>query len=552
MPHTRLFICFFLVSCLLVGACDSGPGGGGQSGATPGGAAAIPAAPEDGGTYVTATIGEPSNLIPPLASDSASFEVSSLLYVSLLRYNKNLEIEPRAAKSYEVLDGGRLLRFELRPGILWNDGRELTAEDVEFTYKLYIDPDVPTAYAENYKLVKEFKVTGRYTFEVRYDKPLARALTSWMLSILPRHVLEGQNLLDTPFARAPVGAGPYRLTEWIPGSRLVLTANPDYFEGRPHFDRVIYRIIPDQATMFMELKARNLDLMDLTPQQYRFQTTGPDWDADFRKYEYLSFGYTYVGYNLANPMFADVRVRRAFAHAIDKQALVKGVLLGLGQPTIGPYKPGTWVYNEAIRDYAFDPEAARALLAEAGWTDSDGDGTLDKDGRPFEFTLMTNQGNESRIKAATIVQANLGAVGVRVKIRTVEWSAFIKEFIDTGRFEALVMGWNIIIDPDLYNVWHSSKAVPGGLNFVGYKNPELDALLDKGRHLLGQDERKAVYDEVQRILHEDQPYTFLYCPLALPVVAGRIQGIEPAPAGISHNFEQWWIPKALQRSTMRQ
>ncbi|WP_028586741.1 peptide-binding protein [Desulfocurvus vexinensis] len=551
MPDRRFFSCFFLVLGLLLWGCDSAPEGQ-RPADGPGKAVAIPETPEDGGTYVTASIGEPSNLIPPLASDSASHEVASLLYVSLLKYNKNLEIEPRAAKSFEVLDGGRLIRFELRPGILWNDGQELTAEDVEFTYKLYIDPEVPTAYAESYKQVREFKITGRYTFEVRYDKPLARALTSWMLDILPKHVLENQNILDTPFARAPVGAGPYRLTEWTQGSRLVLTANPDYFEGRPHFDRVIYRIIPDQATMFMELKARNLDLMDLTPQQYSFQTSGPDWEANFRKYQYLSFGYTYVGYNLSNPMFADVRVRRAFAHAIDKQAIVKGVLLGLGQPTIGPYKPGTWVYNDAIRDYPFDPEAARALLAGAGWTDTNGDGVLDKDGRPFEFTLMTNQGNESRIKAATIIQANLAAIGVRVKIRTVEWSAFIKEFIDKGRFEALVMGWNIIIDPDLYNVWHSSQAEPGGLNFVGYKNPELDALLDEGRHLLGQAERKAVYDKVQQLLHEDQPYTFLYCPLALPVVAARIQGIEPAPAGISHNFEKWWIPKALQRSTMQQ
>lgn len=551
---------FFLFACLLLAACDSG---GGQD-ALPAGAdeeqkavqsgtdASATGEPAYGGTYVTATIGEPSNLIPPLATDSSSHEIADLIYVSLIKYNKNLEIVEEAAESYEILEGGRLLRFTIRPGILWEDGEELTAEDVAFTYRLYVDPETPTAYAENYKLVKEFKVTGKYSFEVRYEKPFARALTSWMVDILPEHILEGENLLETAYSRKPVGAGPYRLEEWKEGSRLVLAASETYFDGRPYFDRVIYRVIPDQATMFLELKARNLDFMGLSPQQYKFQTTGPDWERDFAKYQYLSFGYTYLGYNLNNPKFADVRVRRAFAHAIDKQSLVKGVLLGLGEPVIGPYKPGTWVYNTDIEDYAHDPERAKALLAEAGWTDTDGDGLLDKDGRPFAFTIMTNQGNESRIKAATIIQANLAAVGVQVKIRTVEWSAFIKEFIDKGKFEALVMGWNIIIDPDIYNVWHSSKAVPGGLNFVGYKNPELDELLDQGRHTVGQEARKPIYDKVQRILHEDQPYTFLYCPLSLPIVSARVKGIEPAPAGITHNFEKWWIEKSMQRSAAQQ
>jgi len=559
----RKLDCFFLVFtalCIGLAACDSREENASAGAPVVEAQEQVPAAglqgalatPEYGGTYVTATIGEPSNLIPPLATDSASHEVADLLYVSLLKYNKNLEVVPEAAQSFEVLDDGKHLRFTLRPGILWNDGVELTAEDVEFTYKLYVDPKTPTAYAESYNLVKLFKVTGKYTFEVFYDKPFARALTSWMADILPKHVLEHENLLDTKYSRNPVGAGPYRLSEWKEGTRLVLTANETYFDGRPFFDRIVYRIIPDQATTFLELKAHNLDYMGLTPPQYKFQTSGPEWDKNFNKYEYLSFGYTYLGYNLTSPIFADKRVRQAFAHTIDKQAIVKGVLLGLGKPVIGPYKPGTWVYNESITDYALDTAQAKALLAEAGWVDSDGDGLLDKDGQPFEFTIMTNQGNESRIKAATIIQANLAAIGVRAKIRTVEWSALLKEFIDKSAFEVLVMGWNIIIDPDIYNVWHSSKAVPGGLNFVGYKNTELDALLDTGRHTVGQAERKVIYDRVQEILHEDQPYTFLFCPLSLPIVAARVQGIEPAPAGITHNFEKWWIPSDLQNSAMQQ
>ena len=504
--------------------------------------------PQQGGRILFGSIGEPSNLIPPLASDGASHELADYLYVALLRYNKDIKLEPWAAKKYEVLDGGLRLRFELRHGIHWFDGQELTAKDVAFTYKLMIDPDTPTAYAENFKAVQRFHIIDRYAFEVTYAKPFALALVTWASSILPKHILEHENLLDTQYSRHPVGAGPYRLKEWEPGRRIVLEANDDYFEGRPKIDTVVYRFIPDTTTMFMELKSGNLDMMPLSPQQYLYQTKGKEWDRLFHKFKYLSFSYTYLGYNLKSPFFSDVRVRQAFAHAINKREIIKGVLLGQGQTTIGPYKPRTWVYNTRIKDYVYDPEAARRLLAQAGWIDHDGDGLLDRDGLPFSFTILTNQGNNLRIKAATIIQFRLKQIGIDVKIRTVEWATFIKEFVNTGRFDALILGWNIVQDPDNYNVWHSSKAVPGGLNFVGYKNEELDNLLDKGRSLLAQDKRKPVYDCIQEILHRDQPYCFLYVPMSLPIVQSRFQGIRPAPAGITYNFNDWWVPEALQQN----
>ena len=504
--------------------------------------------PRPGGRIIFGSLGEPSNLIPPLATDGASQELADYLYVALLRYNKDIELEPWAARRYEVLDGGLRLRFELRHGIHWFDGEELTAEDVEFTYKLMIDPDTPTAYAENFKAVQSFTLIDRYTFEVTYAEPFARALVTWASSILPKHILEHENLLSTRYSRNPVGAGPYRLKEWEPGRRIVLEANEDYFEGRPNIDTVVYQIIPDTTTMFMELKSGNLDMMSLSPQQYLFQTGGKEWDRLFHKYRFLSFSYTYLGYNLTSPLFSDVRIRRALAHAIDKEEIVKGVLMGQGQATVGPYKPGTWVYDSSIREYAYDPVLARDMLAKIGWSDHDGDGFLDRDGRPFSFTILTNQGNTLRIKAATIIQFRLRQIGIEVKIRTVEWAAFIREFVNKGRFDALILGWNIVQDPDIYNVWHSSKAVPGGLNFVGYKNTELDRLLDTGRRLVDPDQRKPVYDRIQEILHRDQPYCFLYVPMSLPIVQTRFKGIQPAPAGITYNFNTWWVPASLQRN----
>ncbi|QLA18876.1 peptide-binding protein [Desulfolutivibrio sulfoxidireducens] len=540
-----------LVAALL--AVLAGCGDDGRSAPESRDAASAPAAsaspdpgpPVTGDRIIEAMLGDATNLIPPLSSDSASHEVADLIYVAPLRYDKDITLECWAAESYEVLEDGKLLRFRLKPGIRWFDGVELTAEDVEFTYRLMIDPKTPTAYAEDFKAVSSFTVTGKYTFEVRYDEPFARALVTWAHSILPKHALKDQDLMNTKYSREPLGAGPYKLAVWEPGRRIVLDVNRDYFEGRAFLDQVVYRIIPDLSTMFLELKAKNLDMMGLTPQQYLRQTTGPSWDRDYRKYQYLSFGYTFLGYNLRNPLFADVRVRRALAHAIDKREIVKGVLLGLGVPTVGPYKPGTWIYNESITDYAFDPEKAKALFAEAGWTPG-AKGVLTKDGKPFAFTILTNQGNDQRIKTATIIQQRLKDVGIEVAIRTVEWAAFIKEFVDTGNFEAIIMGWSIPQDPDGFDVWHSSRAVPGGLNFVGFRNAQADALLEKGRHTLDQAERKKIYDAFQEILHQEQPYCFLYAPYALPILSARFQGIEPAPAGIAYNFTEWWVPKNLQ------
>ncbi len=502
--------------------------------------------PTPGGRIVMATIGEPTNLIPPLATDSSSHAVSSLLYVSPLRYDKNIHIEPYAAESFEVLDGGRHFRFKLRENIRWTDGQPLTAEDVEFTYKLMVDPNTPTAYAGDFLAIKEFRLTGRYTFEVFYEKPFARAVSTWASDILPKHLLAGEDLSNTKFARNPVGAGPYILKQWVENQRVVLEANPDYFEGPPYIKEVVYRSVPDQTTQFLELKAGNLDTIDLTPPQYLFQTGGPKWEAGWRKYRYLASAYTYLGYNLAHPLFRDKAVRQALAHAIDKREIIKGALMGLGEPTIGHFKPDSWAYDHDIKDYPYDPGQALMMLAQLGWKRESPTGPLMKDGRPFAFAIFTNQGNEQRIKASAIIQNQLARIGIQVKVRTIEWATFIKEFVDQRRFEAVLLGWSIPQDPDAFDVWHSSKTAKPGLNFVGYSNPEADSLLEEGRNMIDPALRKPVYDRFQEILHEDQPYCFLYTPYALPIISARVHGVEPAPAGITWNFIRWWIPTAQQ------
>ena len=205
----------------------------------------------------------------------------------------------------------------------------------------------------------------------------------------------------------------------------------------------------------------------------------------------------------------------------------------------------TW--RTAIRQ---DVDEARRLLDEAGWK-KDKDGLLERDGKPFLFTILVNQGNDSRIKAAIIIQSQLKALGIAVHIRTVEWAAFIKEFVNKGHFDAIILAWTITLDPDIYDVWHSSRAKPGGLNFTGYRNAEVDELLVEARSMTDQDRRKELYDRVQEILDAEQPYCFLYVPYALPIVQARFQGIKPALNGIMYNFDRWWVPKDLQRYHVR-
>jgi peptide/nickel transport system substrate-binding protein len=507
--------------------------------------------PAFGDIIVEGSIGDASNLIPILSSDSTSHQIAGLVYNGLVKYDKDLKIVGDLAESWEISPDGLTIVFHLRKGVKWHDGHPFTARDVLYTYKVTIDPKTPTAYAGDFLKIKKVDLIDDFTLRVVYDKPFAPALMSWGSPVLPRHLLEGKSITASPLSRHPVGTGPYRFKEWLSGQKIVLVANTDYFEGRPYIDGYVMRIIPDTATMFLELRASGIDQMGLTPLQYTRQTENNLFRKNFNKYKYLSFSYVYMGYNLKNPLFADKRVRQAIAHAVNKDDMIQGVLLGLGKAATGPYKPGTWAYNPQVRNYPYDPRQAKALLAAAGWKDTDGDGILDKDGQPFTFEIITNQGNEVRAKCAEIIQKQLADVGIKVKIRVLEWAAFVNNFINKRRFDATILGWTIPQDPDIYDVWHSTKTGPEELNFISFKNTEVDKLIEKGREVFDQKERKRYYDRIQEILAEEQPYLFLYVPDALPMINARFRGIEPAPQGISHNFIKWYVPREEQKFVMK-
>lgn len=504
--------------------------------------------PAYGDALISGSIGEPSILIPMLAGDSASHDVAGLIFNGLVKYDTDLSVIGDLAEKWDISPDGLIITFSLRKGVKWTDGVEFTAEDVLFGYETIIDEKTPTAYKEDFLQVKKAEVLDRYTFRVKYDKPFAPALTSWgSLPVLPKHILEGKDVTKEPFGRNPIGMGPFKLKEWVPGQKVVLESNHEYFEGRPFLNNYVYRFIPDQTGMFLELQAGGIDSMALTPVQYAKQTDTEFFKRNYQKYRYPSFAYTYLGFNLKRKIFNNKKIRQAIARAIDKQEIIDVVLFGLGNIATGPYVPNTWPYNPDIKKYEYNPEKSKHLLKEEGWEDSDGDGWIDKNGNRFEFTIITNMGNDSRRKTAEIIQWRLKQVGIQVNIRTLEWATFINEFIDTRRFDACLLGWSIGLDPDQYDIWHSSKTREKEFNFISYANKEVDDLLEKGRRLFDIEARKKAYYRIQEILADEVPYIFLYVPDALPIVHARFKGIKPAPIGIGYNIYRWYVPKKYQK-----
>lgn len=499
-------------------------------------------AERDPNSFVVSSIGDARRLNPIIANDSASGTINDQVFSGLVKYDKDIRLIGDLAERWDVSPNGKTITFHLRKNVQWHDGAPFTADDCLFTYQRLMDPKVATPYGSSYMDVAKAEAVNKHTFRVTYKEPFSPAIESWNMGVIPKHLLEGKDINTDPFNRHPIGTGPYRLKEWIAGQKLVLEANERYFEGKPNIAQYLYRIIPDASTMFQELLSGGVDMMGLNPLQYLRKSETRRIRENYRKFRYPANAFTYMGYNLKSPLFADKKVRQAFAYAIDRQSIIDGVLMGIGRPCTGPFSYVSWAYNPKVQPYPYDPARAMRMLEEAGWKDVNGDGILEKDGRPFHFTILTNQGNGERIRASEIIQQNFKKVGIDAKIRVMEWQAFLEQ-IDKRSFDAIILGWSMSRDPDLYDIWHSSKTGKGEYNFIGYNNPEVDRLLVQGRRVFSVEERKKIYYRIHEILADEQPYAFLYVPDATPIVHKRFKGIEPAPLGIMYNFNQWYVPK---------
>ncbi|MDD5382238.1 MAG: peptide-binding protein [Candidatus Margulisbacteria bacterium] len=476
--------------------------------------------------------GEVSVLNPILSTDTVSSAVEGVIFTGMVTFNESLEPVPDLAKSWDVSSDGKIWTFHLRRDVKWHDGVPLTADDVVFTFNSILDPKVNSVRRSDYIIDGQpirFKAVDKYTVQAILPKPFAPFLIHAAMSIIPKHLLAGKDINTAAFNRKPVGTGPFIFKEWQTGDHVTVVRNPNYYLGKPLLKEIIYKIIPDENSALVALEAGEIDEAGIPPKDY----TRMKAVKGINVYESDVLLYTYLGFNLANPKFTDKRVRQALAYATDKKQLVNLILRGLGTPAYAPSAPISWAYSDRVPKYQYDPEKAKKLLKEAGVKD-------------LEFTILVNQGNKEREKAAVILQQQYKKIGVKVKIRVMEWSAILKIVNankDPKDFEAVIMGWSLGLDPDGYSIWHSSQ-YPQGFNFIKYKDPLVDKLLEEGRTTVDKGKRKQIYAKLWKAIAEDQPYVFLWYPKAIAGVNDRVGGLsKPGPAGLFLHIEKVYKKK---------
>ena len=423
--------------------------------------------------------------------------------------------------------------FHLRAGVRFHDGHPVEADDVRFTYDAIMNPQNLSPRTSDYEPVKTVEVIDPLTIRIVYKRLYSPAMGTWQMGILPEHLLnrkalrkeahvrglDPQNfsIRDSSFNRRPVGCGPFKFKEWKSDQYIILDRFQEYWDGPPNYKAFAYRIIPNVLTQEMEFYAGTVDSYSVQP----YQVARLRADPLFQSFSGLSFGYTYIGYNMRREPFNDHRVRLALGMAIDVDKIIRYVLYGQGERITGPFPKQTDYYDKNIPPLPYDPQEALRLLAEAGWK-RNAQGWLEKNGKRLSFTLITNSGNDIRKSVLAIAQDAWKQIGIDVSTDLLEWSVFIQERINKLDFDAIVLGWSMGIDPDLYQIWHSSQTKPNLLNFVAFKNKAADDLIVKIRQEYNHQKLVADCHRLHAIIAEAQPYTFLYVGKWTAVLDKRI------------------------------
>jgi len=451
----------------------------------------------------------------------------------------------RAEYAEEILpatEHNPIVVFYLRPGVKFHDGHLFDANDVKFTFEAIMNPKNLSPRIADYEPVKRVEVVDFLTVRIIYKRLYSPALGTWAMGILPEHLLNDEALTkeairlgkdlekfsmrQSSFSRHPIGCGPFVFREWKSDQYIVLDRFDSYWEGPPNYNRYIYRIVPDLLTQEMEFYAGTIDSYSVQPHQVERLRD----DSEYQNFSGLSFGYTYIGYNMRREPFNDPRVRRALSMAIDVDKIIDYVLYSQGERITGPFVKQTDYYNQSVKPAPYDPQAALRLLEEAGWRRNK-KGWLEKDGKRLQFTLITNSGNDLRKAVLAVAQDAWKQIGIDVRTDVLEWSVFIQERVDKADFDALILGWVMGIEPDLYQIWHSSQTHPYQLNFVGFKNSEADDLIIKIRQEYNHERQVAYSHRLHEIIAREQPYTFLYLTKWTAVLDKRIVIQEADPQG---------------------
>ena len=529
---------------------------------------------ERGGRFITVASSDTKNMNSLITNDAFLSSIASYTQDAISERNfKDIgKFEPKLAESWERLDDGLRFKIRLRKGVLWHDftdpvtkkkweNVEMTAEDFKFYVDVIKNPGTDCAPLRTYLSdLDRIEVINKYEFDVFWKKKyfLAEEVTL-ALEPLPRHLYHAY---EGPFDpdkfnndnernRMIVGVGPYRFDRWEKGSRIILKRWNKYYGAAygimPPLQNIAIDIIPHPATQLQSLVSKDVDEISLTPDQWIHQTDIPAFKENhgwLRKIQYPSLAYNYIGFNLKMPVFADAKTRVALSHLVDKERIVKELYHDLARPVTGPFFPDSPANDSSLPVRKYSPELAAKLLEEAGWKDTDGDGILDRNGIPLKFTVIYPNANQIYPRLLPIVRQDMAKVGVKMELQSLEWSVCIQR-LEKKTFEACAMGWQGGINPDPFQLWHSSMAdVQASSNFIGFKNPEADKLIEEIRVTVDPGKRVELYHKFHRLIYEEAPYIFMVSPYTLSAISNRYKNLQVFPLGYPSRI--LWTPRKEQ------
>ena len=490
---------------------------------------------EPGGILTVGTIEMPLAISPLEPSVFSSNEILNLLFLRLHEIDTRTgKMKPMLAESWEFSEDLKAITYYLRKGVEWWDGQPVTAYDVLYTYEQMREPGNNYPNVNALRSISNVEVLGEYAIKFTFDKVYADILTDSDIMPVPKHIHEQ---LGTEFSNSPIGNGPYRIKEWTPGSDIILVANDTYYEGRPPLDEIRIRRYRNMDAMVNDFQNGDLEMIfDITPDAADVIRTNENVSI----YSESGNSYLYIGWNLEHQFLQDERVRRVLAMAIDRQRILRDIYGSRGEVSLGPLPPSSWAYNPEVQPITYDVERARSLLQQYGFGDYNRNRVIDKDRRDFTLRIITNSENPDRLAILRYIVDDLQKIGVRVIAQTFNASEFVNALVQR-QFDGFVMGWRVgdKIDPTLY--WHSR----GRYNLVSYSNSLVDSLIDAGISMLDRNEARTIWNEFQRVVYDEQPYSFLVVPDRLAATHKRVRGIEREVRLASATV--YWIPEAERR-----
>ncbi len=512
-----------------------------------------------GGVRRNHTSVSPAQLHPLNATDLYANQILDRIYESPAETDvETLEHMPLLAERWDVSADKLTYTFHLDPKARWQDGRPVTAEDVVFSFRVLEDPKLKThaKWQAYYSNVASAEVVNAHTarFTMRLDN-FRNFINIAGLRIVPKHGFPGADPNETPLAKAPMGSGPYEFVRWDKGTAVLLKKHAGYWGqrlpqnvGRYNQELLLTKIIAQDKVALEAFKKGDLDVILFTPEQWVQEAVGPEFGLGAASGKPLikldvenhaPRSYRYVGWNLGSPLFSDVKVRWAMSYLFDRDTFISKFYHGLQAKAVGPFEANSDYSSPNVKPIGFSISKAIALLREAGWSDSDGDQVLDKDGRPLRFTIMTAD-PETSVKILTLTKEAMRKAGVDMLIKVVDWSTLLT-LIDETNFDAVMLGWTRSPWPDPTALWHSKSASKGGLNLVRYKNPEVDHLIEQGVRSIPEAERVKLFRRVHELIFADQPYTFL-TESSHTLVGYRAGFRQPKPwYAYDVGFDYWWI-----------